>query len=178
LKEESRDYLPKDKSLPYRRGLVFFIHILAIMASNYLAFFIRFEGEVPGQQLNLFVSTLWMVVLVRFLFIGVLGLNKGLWRYAGLNDVFGIIKAVLGSTLVLYILFAFILSFKGYPRSIYIIDSLLLILILSGFRMVKRVIREFNPKAFGDGKRVLLIDGFTGHEAEPRLWLQAYWFCG
>jgi FlaA1/EpsC-like NDP-sugar epimerase len=147
----------KDQFSHFRRIIIIGLHIGAIALCNYWAFLIRFDGEVSSQYIQLFLSTLWMVVFVRFSFISLLGLNIGLWRYAGLNDIFGILKAVLGSSMVLYILFAFILKIEGYPRSIYIIDSLLLILMLSGFRMIKRVIREFRPKVFGKGKKVLLI---------------------
>jgi FlaA1/EpsC-like NDP-sugar epimerase len=146
-----------DRMGPFRRWIVVCIHIGAIACSNYLAFLIRFDGEMPAPMFELFLTTLTWIVMIRFLFITLFGLNQGLWRYAGVGDIFGILKAVLGSSLVLYLLFSFVLKIQGYPRSIYIIDSLILILMLSGFRLVKRVLREFRFRTLVKGKRVLLI---------------------
>src|SRR3990170_2433136 len=124
MQSEKMKHKMDDRMFPFRRLIIIGTHLGAIACSNYLAFLIRFEGGMPVPMFELFLTTLPWIVLIRFLFISFFGLNRGLWRYAGIGDMFGILKAVLGSSLVLYLLFVFGMKIQGYPRSIYIIDSL------------------------------------------------------
>ena len=64
--------------------------------------------------------------------------NKGLFRYAGLSDLWNLFRATTISTLI--ILFAiFIFSkFEGFSRSILIIDWALTILLTGGLRFFIR----------------------------------------
>lgn len=157
MKSEVKKYGSGNSMFPFRRLMVMGIHLSVILGSSYLALLIRFDGEIPAIPFHVFLKTLPVVVFIQFLFISCCGLNQGLWRYAGPSDVVGILKAVFGGSIVLYLLFNFILKIQGYPLSIYIIDGLILVSMLSGLRMTKRVLREFRFKAAEGGRRVLII---------------------
>jgi FlaA1/EpsC-like NDP-sugar epimerase len=141
----------------YRRVLVVASHLVLIAFSNYLAFLIRFEGNIPPEETVLFLQSLPLVMLVQFGCISYFGLNKGLWRYAGIGDLLNIIKAVSLSSMILVMIIHFFLGIHNYPRSVYIVDWLILTMFLGGIRMQRRLLRELVMLNAGSGKRVLLI---------------------
>jgi len=98
-----------------------------------------------------------MIVLVRLGFFHFYGIDKGSWRYAGVRDLINIIKAVSLSSIALVMIIYFFLGFHQYPRSVYVIDWLILIFLIGGIRVHWRVVRELRFLETGDKKRVLLI---------------------
>jgi FlaA1/EpsC-like NDP-sugar epimerase len=96
----------------------------------------------------------WLLVL-RLLGFLVFGQFRGLWRYASLHDLRNIVAAVLSSTLVFFAVEQGIFGQPNYPRTVLLIDSLVLIFLLGTMRMGRRVYHEMR-RAPG-GKRVLVI---------------------
>jgi len=141
----------------YRRRLLVLVNdLVLIILAYYLAFWLRFDGEIPPDQFLLFFNTLPLVIIIRtaaFLYFRLYG---GLWRYASINDLLSIVKAVSVGTglLVLPIFFA---HASGYPRSVFIIDWFLMVVFLGGSRFLIRGLREFTPRFFRTGRRVLVI---------------------
>jgi FlaA1/EpsC-like NDP-sugar epimerase len=140
--------------LRYRRPLVVLLHLGLIALSNYLAFWIRFDGTIPPQTLAVFWQLLPVVVLVRSLFFAPFRLYEGLWRYTSIWDLRNILIAVFSSTVTLYLLIRWGLGFASYPRSVYLIDSLLLLFFVSGIRLLRRVYRDLSR--LERGKRILI----------------------
>ena len=139
------------------RRLTFVVlsHLALIPWTNYLGFWLRFDGNIPPLILASFVTTLPWLIVVRGLLFLPFGLYSGLWRYTGIWDLTRIVLAVFTSSLVLY---AFIQPQFGpglYPRSIIVIDSLLLVCALGGLRILRRTLPLLlSPK---QGRRVLVI---------------------
>jgi FlaA1/EpsC-like NDP-sugar epimerase len=152
--------------LRYRRGLVIALHIALIAASNYGAFWLRFEGAIPAPEFDLFVRMLpWLLAIRTMLFVPV-KLYEGLWRYTSIWDLRNILVGVGSSTLGFYVLVQWIFGLKEYPRSIVFIDSLLLICVMSGTRLGRRMYREFCR--IDRGKRVLVFGAGDAGEALVR----------
>jgi FlaA1/EpsC-like NDP-sugar epimerase len=140
--------------LKFRRPLVVGFHIVLIALANYLAFWIRFDGVIPDQELALMVEMIPWLIVIRGLTFVPLQLYKGLWRYTGIWDLRNVIIGVIGSTLVFYIVVRWDYGLQNYPLSIFIIDSLLLIFFMGGSRLARRLysgIRQVNR-----GKQVLI----------------------
>ena len=140
--------------LKFRRPLVVGFHIVLIALANYLAFWIRFDGVIPDQELALMVEMIPWLIVIRGLTFVPLQLYKGLWRYTGIWDLRNVIIGVIGSTLVFYIVVRWDYGLQNYPWSIFIIDSLLLIFFMGGSRLARRLysgIRQVNR-----GKQVLI----------------------
>jgi FlaA1/EpsC-like NDP-sugar epimerase len=95
----------------------------------------------------------WLI-LIRGLTFVPLHLYKGLWRYTGIWDLRNVIIGVIASTLVFYIVVHWGYALKGYPRSIFIIDSLLLIFFMGGSRLAHRLYAGLSRG--GAGKQVLI----------------------
>ncbi|MGH7593893.1 MAG: nucleoside-diphosphate sugar epimerase/dehydratase, partial [Gemmatimonadales bacterium] len=126
------------------------------MAANYLAFWLRFNCAVPQDEMALFVRLLPWLVVVRSLTFIPLRLYQSVWRYTSTHDLINIISAATLSTLLLYLSVGDFLGIQGYPRSVYIIDPIVLICLLGGARLGRRLIYDWDR---GDAERRVLIYG-------------------
>ena len=146
------------KEMLTRRILLILVDIFFISVSFYLAFFIRFEGRIPEMERRLFLQLLPIVISVRFLCYLLLNLYKGMWRYASITDLFNITRAVLLSSVLFAVIIYFSRGFIGFPRSVFVIDTLIILIFTGGVRILVRVYREITvSKDTGVGKNVLIV---------------------
>ncbi len=144
------------RMIPFRRPLVIGLQIGIFILCNYLAFFIRFEGDIPPLYTGLFVSYLPILLSFRVLFLFAFSLDQGLWRYASIRDLRNIFLATLFGS---FLFFLALHNFQGnysYPRSIFIIDALLNVTLLGGVRLLRRWHEKQFKKPPGK-KRVIII---------------------
>ena len=126
----------------YRRPIIIMFDLALIVLANYLAFWLRFDGQIPSDATQLFLKTLPWLIVIRGIAFMVFRLNEGLWRYISIWDLKKIVGGVLAGTMAFYGLVSWGFGFTGYPRSIYIIDSILLVGFLCGIRLAVRIFRE------------------------------------
>jgi FlaA1/EpsC-like NDP-sugar epimerase len=119
-----------------------------------MAFWIRFDGAIPSQELALFVQLIPWLILLRGLIFVPLRLYQGLWRYTGIWDLRNVIHGVLLSSALFYVAVHWILGLRKYPLSVFIVDSLLLIFFMGGSRLARRLYRGVGQAHHG--KRVLV----------------------
>jgi FlaA1/EpsC-like NDP-sugar epimerase len=140
--------------LRYRRFFGVGFHIVLIGAANYLAFWLRFDGDIPDKEMALFIEMMPWLILIRGLMFVPFHLYKGLWRYTGIWDLQNVIMGVMSSTAVFYVLVHWLFGLRPYPLSIFIIDSLLLIFFMGGSRLSHRLYSGL--KRVSRGKQVLI----------------------
>jgi len=129
----------KSLLLPFRRIIVIVIHLALIVIANYLAFWLRFDGAIPAESLELWIKMLpWLLVIRGIIFVP-LRLYEGLWRYTGIWDLRNIITAVFISGLLFFAFVHWGAGSLDYPRSVFIVDALLLISFMGGIRLVRRL---------------------------------------
>ena len=86
----------------YRSSLVVCIQFGLIVAANVMAFAFRFEGDIPPDQVRLFLRALPVVLAIYAGGLAIFGIQRGLWRYVGLHDLGRIFWASVISSVVLY----------------------------------------------------------------------------
>ncbi len=156
------------RALRYRRPLVGALHLGLIVLANYLAFWLRFDGDIPDPQWAAFLELLPWLLVVRGLLFVPFRLYEGLWRYTGIWDLRNIIGGVLCSTVLFYLITRWGLGAVEYPRSVYLIDALVLLSFLSGIRLTRRILREVWH--VDRGKRLLIYGaGDIGATLVPEL---------
>lgn len=163
------------------KRLLFFLFFdtLIICLSLYFSFLLRFEFNLPPQYKSLLFKTLPLFVLFKLLSFAGFKIYKLTWRYVGINDLWSILKAVIVAELFLMVFilltpfdvfvshFSIIsrIELKGFPRSIFVLDSIFTLLLISGLRISKRFyIEVFSIKQrLCKGKRTVIIGaGNTG----------------
>ena len=128
---------------PLKRTL-FFLGSDAILfvLAFYLSFYIRFEGAIPEIHLRQFVIYLPLFVGLKVIVFYVFQIHRFTWSYTGLYELLKIFKVLTLCSLILSTLILFLAyeeSFKGFPRSIFLIDYALSLILVGGFKISKRV---------------------------------------
>ena len=141
--------------LKYRRVVVVALHLAFIVAASFTAFLLRFDGVIPQNYMGVFWQTLPWLVAVRMVMFVPFRLYEGLWRYAGVWDLRNIIVGVVASSGVFYQIALWRVQEPSYPRSILVIDSVLLILAMGGARLGRRLFHELTRSE--RSRRVLIV---------------------
>jgi FlaA1/EpsC-like NDP-sugar epimerase len=132
-----------------------------IAAAWYLAFRLRFDPRVPPYYHTLFVRTIWIVLLIKLVVFVVFGFYNRWWRYVSTRDMWGAARGVTVASLVasLVVYFAQPVQQIRLPRSVAIMDWLLLLAFVAGSRLLARTLIE-RPGArslVARGKEVILV---------------------
>jgi FlaA1/EpsC-like NDP-sugar epimerase len=117
------------------------IHLLLIGLANYLAFWLRFDGMIPEWALRAFAQMLPLLVVIRLVSFAPFRLYEGMWRYTSVWDLRNIIVATCTSTVLFYFVTRWGFGLVTYPRSVYVVDTVLLIFFLGGTRLAVRISR-------------------------------------
>ncbi len=137
------------------------IDAVLVGAALYLALWLRFDGDIPGQyilSIRLLAPLFMGVLLVSFY---IFGLYNRLWQYASMGELFSILVSVtVGSVInsgISFVLMqgdAFLL-----PRSIFALHWMLSVLFVGGFRFSWRFMRGwvFRARRKEGGRQVLIV---------------------
>lgn len=124
------------------RTLAAFLHDVAAAALAWmLAFWLRFNFDVPYDfAVSARHSLLWVLPLFALLFFA-FGLYRGVWRFASLSDLQHILAAVATGAVVTIAAVLF-LGIGRIPRSVLVLHPMLLAMIMGGSRFIYRSWRE------------------------------------
>jgi FlaA1/EpsC-like NDP-sugar epimerase len=125
-----------------RRLLIFLHDVFAVAIAWVLAFWLRFNLDIPREFLELMWRRLPLILLVYALVFLAFGLYRGLWRYASLPDLQRIVLAAGLGAIAVPAAMAITRSGAGVPRTAYLLSPLLLLLFMSASRIAYRAWRE------------------------------------
>jgi FlaA1/EpsC-like NDP-sugar epimerase len=122
----------------YRRAEIVLLHLGLVLLANYLAFLLRFGGQISLEASVALLDGLPSLVTIRMLVFIPFRLYEGLWRYTGIWDLRNIVGAVALSSLTFH---AWARAGLGldYPATVLVVDSLLLVFLTGGVRLLRRV---------------------------------------
>lgn len=145
------------------------MHAVLVLVANVSAFWLRFDGQIPEPEMKLLLRLLPWLVVIRLASFLPFRLFEGLWRYTSLWDLRRILLGVALSTSIFYPIAA--ISGGGlYPRSVFVVDALLLVFFMSGTRLTRRIYSE-TFRSLG-GRRVLVYGAGDAGELIVRDMLQ------
>lgn len=158
-----KELFKKIKRTPTTRKIFFLLNDLFwIPLAIYLAFFLRFEAEIPGQYFGAIVI---MAILALFLLIPIFNLNKLYsfsWSFVSAEELISLVKSsIIGFSILGAIFFIFKdkAIFYGFPRSTFVVSFFLIILFCGGIRFAKRVYLQIFERRLSELKEKTLIVG-------------------
>ncbi len=137
-------------------------HIIGIYLTYYLSFWLRFDGDIPLAHQLMFWNTLPIFLLTCLLVFTVFKLYSGMWAYFSMNDlvrmVAGLLVAVSSFGTMMLLLRG--MMHVGFPRSVLIVEFLLMGFWMGGGRLA---VRYFKQHMRGNGtsdqgeQRILIV---------------------
>lgn len=140
--------------------LIFGLDVVLIGFAFTCAFLLRFDFRIPPNFIQFFWQGLVVATLVKPLVFLLSGFYRSLWRYASLQDSITIAKVVSLSTFLSGFILMYLRHFAPYPRSILILDWLLLFVLVIASRLAWRLYRETTiiPRKFSQkGYRTIIV---------------------
>jgi FlaA1/EpsC-like NDP-sugar epimerase len=163
--------------LRFRKQLIVLAHLAAFAVSLLLSFLVTSNMEVRRNWLfNQYPLLLLFFLVIKLPIFAFFKQYRGWWRYVGISDLTGILRASLVSTLIIVVLW-FVLIVRGagstHPaltslanvsQGVFMADMFTTVLILAGLRMIIRLYyEEFRTVEAGRLKRLLIVGaGNTG----------------
>ncbi|MBW1998099.1 MAG: polysaccharide biosynthesis protein [Deltaproteobacteria bacterium] len=113
--------------------------VLLISAAWYFSYLLRFNFQIPPESINLMKRLLPLIVAIKIVTFFFCDLYRGMWRYTSIRDFFDIIRAASISSLIIVVLILYMHRFAGFARSVFIIDWVLTVSFISGYRLSIRI---------------------------------------
>jgi FlaA1/EpsC-like NDP-sugar epimerase len=161
--------------LMFRKPLIILAHIIAFAVSLLLSFLLASNMQFSRNWLvGQYPILLLFFVIIKLAVFGLFKQYRGWWRYVGISDLLGILRASLVSTVIIVGLWWAFLSTTAIRQAlkaitevsqgIFISDMFATVLLLAGLRMAIRLYHEeFRTEEHGPLKKFLIVGaGNTG----------------
>jgi FlaA1/EpsC-like NDP-sugar epimerase len=127
----------------------------------WLAFWLRFDHGVPKPYARLMWDTLGLVLVIKLAVFIVCGFYNRWWRYVSTRDMWGAARGVTAACVVADLAVLLAHPVKGFPlpRSVAVLDWLLLLGAVAGTRLIARTLIERPGAAslVARGKEVIIV---------------------
>jgi len=136
-----------------------FLHdLLMIPLAWFGSYWLRFNLDgIPAEFWQQALRMLPLVLVVQGSLFWYFGLYRGVWRFASMPDLARILKATLTGVAVAAVAIFFLTRLQGVPRSVFVLDAILLVLLLGAPRFVYRWIKD--RRLYGQEVKNVLIVG-------------------
>jgi UDP-GlcNAc:undecaprenyl-phosphate GlcNAc-1-phosphate transferase len=144
----------------HRRRLVeVLVDFALITASFTIAFIIRVQTTDFGIFRHVFDMTLPALLVARYIAFMLLGLYRGVWRYAGAVDAARIVGAMVVSEAAAFLFIWGTVGWHLFPRGTFLIDVLLCTFLIGAARFSERAVAHAISTFVGRGsrRRVLVV---------------------
>ena len=132
-----------------------------IAVAWWLAFWLRFDKGVPGPYHRLMIDTILVVVAIKLAIFIAFGFYNRWWRYVSTRDMWGAARGVTAASIVADLVVYFAHPIHGFPlpRSIAVLDWLILLAFVAGTRLIARSLIERPGAAslVARGKEVIVV---------------------
>lgn len=119
-----------------------FIDFLLIGLALFIGYLLKFDGNIPKDEMAMMMFSLPILVLVKIGCLYFFGAYKPMWRYFSFRDLTNIGKAATLGSLLSVIAILFLRRFDGFSRTVYVIDWITFLALVSASRMIIRMMRE------------------------------------
>lgn len=106
-----------------------------------VALYLRLGSTLLTEYTHLWQSVALFTAVCAVVF-SFMGLYRGVWRYASLRDLLSIVKAVTIATLVFVPILFMLTRLESFPRSVLVINWMVLLAALGGPRLLYRMAKD------------------------------------
>lgn len=134
-----------DAILAFRVPILVCFHVATFAAAYYLAYLVRFDGNIPLRDQTLASSTLPWIVALQLLVFVLFGCHRGWYRHFAFTDLFVLAKATTVSVGTMFVLATLYSSYARVPRiphMIYVLDWAGVLILIGGVRSSVRLVQE------------------------------------
>ncbi|MEN6405772.1 MAG: nucleoside-diphosphate sugar epimerase/dehydratase [Thermoguttaceae bacterium] len=131
-------------------------------AIYYVDFWLRFEGQLDGGNLQRCLSTMGWVLCVKLAWFAALRVCQGWRRSVTFYDLTVLLRATTGALATAAVLQYFFIPSLAIPRSIFVIDWGATIIVLGAARSLARGVREFQWSLLSSKDRVRVLIAGSG----------------
>ena len=144
------------RTIPHVRGMFFIRLMVRLNVKHYLAevmvdgvlialayygaYVLRWDADLPPEQLALCVRTLPVVIVLQMLCFLLWGVYRSFWRYVGIDDLLIMAKAVLTGVVLSGLAILAIYGVQGPSRAVLILFAMLLFTFVGGSRVSYRLL--------------------------------------
>jgi FlaA1/EpsC-like NDP-sugar epimerase len=136
-----------------------FLHDLLMVPLAWLgSYWLRFNLDgIPVEFWRQALLMLPVVMVVQGSMFWYFGLYRGVWRFASMPDLVRILKATLAGVALVAAAIFILTRLQGVPRSVFVLDAILLVLLLGGPRFIYRWTKD--RRLYGQEVKNVLIVG-------------------
>lgn len=121
------------------------------------AYLLRFNlDEIPEPIFQQALSAFPIVLIMQGAMFWYFGLYRGVWRFASLPDLIRIVKAVIAGVCLSALVIFLWTRLHGVPRTVFVLDGILLMFLLGGPRFIYRWVRDRHLYV-RTGKKTLIV---------------------
>ncbi len=125
------------------RAAIFAHDLLMIPLAWFGAYWLRFNlDEIPEEFWGQALFHLPLLLIVQGGMFWYFSLYRGIWRFASVPDLVRILKAVTAGVMIAAMTSFILTRLQNVPRSVFILDGILLVLFLGGPRFVYRLFKD------------------------------------
>ncbi|MEE8393471.1 MAG: nucleoside-diphosphate sugar epimerase/dehydratase [Rhodospirillales bacterium] len=126
-----------------RRGFIVYGHDIVMAAASFvLSLYLRLGDSFYFYSPDLLVQGTILFTLISASVFWIMGLYRGVWRYASLNDLLAIAKAATLAVLVFMLVMFLWIRLEEFPRSTLVINWFVLMALLGGPRFLYRLFKD------------------------------------
>jgi UDP-GlcNAc:undecaprenyl-phosphate/decaprenyl-phosphate GlcNAc-1-phosphate transferase len=131
-------------SIAAAAGMIF-VDAGLIVFSLWLSFFLRFSG-IPEQTLSAFFLSAALAIAFKIPALAMFGTYQRGWAVRSMSDMYPIIKASAVSMLCLVTALTYSIRFREASRTVFLMDCVLTVALLSFARVSTRVFDDMLPR--------------------------------
>jgi FlaA1/EpsC-like NDP-sugar epimerase len=114
--------------------VVLIVDVFLVAFSWYFANLLRFNFEIPYDHSAVMIRILPVILMIKIITFYLFDLYKGMWRYTSIDDLINIVKAGSVGSLIIVAVIVFTHGFEGFSRATFIIDWILTVFFIAGYR--------------------------------------------
>ena len=142
------------------RALFALLHDISVAILSWVAaYWLRFNFDLSAEYASGIWSNLGWVLPLQVATFFVFGLYQGIWRFASIPDLKRILKAIAVSGLLIAMVYLMLMPFGVIPRSVLLLNPILLVLAMGASRFAYRAWKEHHHYGamVSKGKPVIVL---------------------